>query len=531
MRDLQGRPGQARALWVLIGVSTAIRLVWACLLGAAVDEPYYFQFIRHLDWSYFDHPPMVALVGLPGLILAGDPYSVPGLRLGFIILFACSTWLIARLATRYFGAKAGFYAALALNVSGYFGLGVGTIAQPDGPLLFFWLLTLDRLSIAFQSERGINPWVWVGLAWGGAMQSKYHAVLLPVGALLFLALRPESRRCLKTPGPYLAAVLGLTIFAPVVVWNSAHGWASFLFQGGRAEAPKAFRLDHLAVAIGSETLYLFPWLWLAMAGLLVLLLWRGVKSWDVGESFMVSQAVPALLLFHWVASFGRIMPYWPLFGFIALMPLLGRTWARGLDASWPFLKPYLVAITLFPVLLIVVVTLQDRTGLFEDRQGRIFGLIAPGVDPTNEPIAWDQVAAELRRRGLIGKPNTFFFTDSWNRSASLALALRDQAPVACYQLEPRSFNLWSRPEDWVGRDGIFIEDDRRPGQLSHFNQWFLQYEPIGTVKVERRGHLVREVYLYHGHTQSWPFPFDGRLKARATTSPSAFARRPGQVAR
>ena len=44
--------------------------------------------------------------------------------------------------------KAGFLAALALNLTGYYGLAASMFALPDGPLLFFWLLTLDRLSLA-----------------------------------------------------------------------------------------------------------------------------------------------------------------------------------------------------------------------------------------------------------------------------------------------------------------------------------------------------------------------------------------------
>ncbi len=85
------------ALWALIAVSTILRLVWASSLGAAFDEPYYIQYIQHPAWGYFDHPPMVALVGALGLALTRDAFSVFGLRIGFILLFAGSTWLMARL--------------------------------------------------------------------------------------------------------------------------------------------------------------------------------------------------------------------------------------------------------------------------------------------------------------------------------------------------------------------------------------------------------------------------------------------------
>ena len=58
--------------------------------------------------------------------------------------------------------------------------------------------------------------------------------------------------------------------------------------------------------------------------------------------------------------------------------------------------------------------------------------------------------------------------------------------------------IWSHPEDWVGRDGIFVESVRAPGTLSNFRPFFARYESIGTVQVVRRGVLIREVYLYRG---------------------------------
>ena len=108
------------------------------------------------------------------------------LRSGFVALFAASTWLMWRIAARWYGPRAGFFAALALNLTGYYGLAASTFAFPDGPLLFFWLLTIDRLSVALEQPRKTLPWVWVGLAWGGAMLSKYHANLLAGGHALVL---------------------------------------------------------------------------------------------------------------------------------------------------------------------------------------------------------------------------------------------------------------------------------------------------------------------------------------------------------
>ena len=142
-------------------------------------------------------------------------------------------------------------------------------------------------------------------------------------------------------------------------------------------------------------------------------------------------------------------------------------------------------------------------------------MIAPNNDLTADKICWDEVASELERRGLLTDPRTFLFTDSWDRSAGLALATRGKAPVACYHLEPRSYSFWSRPEDWVGRDGIFVESERAPGALSRYHRFFMRYESIGSVRIVRRGAFIREVYLYRGTDQACPFPFDGRLRELA----------------
>jgi hypothetical protein len=182
-------------------------------------------------------------------------------------------------------------------------------------------------------------------------------------------------------------------------------------------------------------------------------------------------------------------------------------------------------------LLALLLTAQARFGLLEDRQGRLLGLIAPKHDPSADLVCWEQVARELERRGLLSERGTFLFTDSWERSAGLALAMRGKAPVACYHVEARSYSFWSRPEDWVGRDGIFIESVRVPGVVANYNPFFARYESIGSVRIVRRGILLREVYHYRGTRQSGPFPFDGRFRELvqrgmiARGSAEGFARR------
>src|SRR5262249_36872894 len=159
----------------------ALRLVWSALMPVCNDEAYHYLFTVYPDWSYFDHPPMMMWIEWLGITACGGCVHPLSLRLGVVLMIGRSTLVVARLTERWYGAWAGFYAALVLNLTVYYG-GAGGFALPDPPLLFFGLLTILALANALIAEPGRTlPWVWVGLAFAGTLVSKYHAIFLPMG--------------------------------------------------------------------------------------------------------------------------------------------------------------------------------------------------------------------------------------------------------------------------------------------------------------------------------------------------------------
>lgn len=508
-----------RALWALIGTATLARLAWAASLGGMANEAYYYMYAQHLDWSYFDHPPMVGLVSAAGLRLVGGVAPVLGLRLGFVALMAGSTWLMARIASRAFGDRAGLLAAVALNATAFYGVKVGTLAEPDGPLLFFWLLTMDRLAAALLGPGRTRDWLAVGLAWGGAMLCKHHAVLLPVGACLYLIMNKNSRKCLATPGPYLAAVVGGLMFAPVVAWNAAHGWASFAYQGSRAGGFTGFRADMFLEAMVAQVLYLTPWVFAGIVVMAAGLARRGPRSWTAAETFFLSVALPPLALFLGVATYRRIMPHWPIVGFVGLLPMLGNWLAARLDARPRSTRRWLAFGLAAPLALGTLVVAQANTGFLQDSRGRLLGLVKPIKDPTVDTVRWPQIAEALRARGLVDRPGTFLFTDYWCFSAELAMATGRPGAVACYQRDSRSYTFWSRPEDWVGRDGIFVRLEDGLAPPSYYEPWFDRVELLDSFPIVRAGTAMQTVKLYRCVRQTAPFLF-GRSGAEAVPKPT-----------
>ena len=364
------------AVGILIAVTLLVRLILATNLGLGNDEAYHFLYAVHPAPSYFDHPPMMAWVEMLGMAIPGAGALSWAVRIGFILLFAGSTWRLARVTSRYYGATAGFLAAFALNISGYYGLAASTFVLPDGPLLFFWLLTIDRLSVALDEPAtgSLMAWIWVGLAWGGAMLSKYHGVFLPLGAALYFLLDRPARCWLLKPGPYLALGLGLALFSPVVIWNAGHGWASFLFQGGCAVGGGMLRPDYLLVALLAQGAYLFPWIWVPLMVILV----RECRHWRQiaeHERLWLCLAIVPMGVFTLVACFRPVLPHWGLIGLVALLPILGRNWSARLERRPEPTRRILTAFAALSFFILALTIVEFRYGVLQRDRDGLRGLI------------------------------------------------------------------------------------------------------------------------------------------------------------
>src|SRR5215469_12990890 len=138
-------------LWLILATGI-LRLVTAGAMGLGMDESYTTAISRDLHLSYFDHPPLHQWLAHA----AGEMFGYGRwVRLPFIALFAGSTWLMYRLGARLFGGMAGFWAALALNLTAFYGVAAATWVLPDGPLVFFELgaaLTVARILFPLEGE-------------------------------------------------------------------------------------------------------------------------------------------------------------------------------------------------------------------------------------------------------------------------------------------------------------------------------------------------------------------------------------------
>jgi 4-amino-4-deoxy-L-arabinose transferase-like glycosyltransferase len=318
--------------WLLaLGALTALRLAVAGLTPLAPDEAYYWVWSRSLQAGYLDHPPMVALFIAVGTALIGD--TALGVRLLAPVSVALGSVLLARAAEDLFpGRHAGPWAAGLMNATLLTGVG-GVTMTPDTPLLFFWVAALWALARLHATGDG-RWWLAVGLLAGLALASKYTAVLFGAGLLLWLAADPGARRWWRRWELWAGGAIAALVYAPVVAWNMAHGWASFAKQGGRAGAGAAGEsLRYLAELLAGQAGLATPLVFLACvagAGAAARRWWREGD----GAALLISALVlPGAALFLWQATGSRVQGNWPAILYpgaaIAAAALLpARLWQR-----------------------------------------------------------------------------------------------------------------------------------------------------------------------------------------------------------
>ena len=269
---LSSRDESARTLVVAaVAYVLALRLVYAATVELLPEEAYYWNYSRHLDIGYLDHPPMVAWLIRLGTFVFGQ--SQFGVRIGAIGCAIVASIFIYRLTRNLFG-EASALAALVLTQTLPFFFLSGFLMTPDAPLTAAWAAALYFLERALIAGRA-GAWWGAGFALGIGFISKYSIGLLVPVTLLFMIWDHKSHRWWRRWEPYAAAALALAIFSPVIIWNAQHDWASFEFQTVRrlAETPR-FALHKL---IASALVLITPTGVLAVAAAL-----SSRKSLDAG---------------------------------------------------------------------------------------------------------------------------------------------------------------------------------------------------------------------------------------------------------
>ncbi|TGQ04848.1 MULTISPECIES: glycosyltransferase family 39 protein [unclassified Mesorhizobium] len=472
-----------------------LRLVYQGDMDLIPQEAYYWNYAQHPAWGYLDHPPMVAWLIRLGSAIFGD--SEFGVR-----IMATGCWLVTaffsfRLAHNLFGRRdEAFIALMLLSVLPFF-MGVGLLATPDAPLTAAWagaLYFLERATI------GLRPTAWLGagLCVGLGMLSKYTIALLGPATLVFLLIHPQTRLWFSTRWPYLAAILALAVFSPVIAWNGLNGWASFEFQGSRRWSGEEMQfsvhslIGYIAVLLGPIGI----WLGIAAASKLV---WRPDRFHArAATTFVLIFTLVPLSVFAAFSILHAVKMNWTGPIWLALLPAMANVVATAVrSGSMPRMIIFLKMGTVASVLVFAVLLHYVALGLpFVGYSGSLRGL----------PVAWEEFSLRAEQIGAAVKADTGYSPllvgmDKYNIASELAFYGRGRTGLEnitsqnVFGEEGLMFGVWNAPS--LSRRGAVIlfgvkEDSVSSNRLA---RWF---EHIGSVRTETvwKNHAVVGRFFY-----------------------------------
>jgi len=475
----------------LIFVTLLARLVFASALGLGVDESYMVAAGRKLQLSYFDHPPLSWWMAWAAAHLTGSENALV-VRLPFIALFALTTLLMYRVTSALFGPAAGLWAAVMLNLAPVFGIGDAAWVLPDGPLLAALLGAVSCLvaALGWKCRTSWGWWLGTGLCGGLALCSKYSAALPIIGVVAFLLTESTSRRWLTRPQPFVAGLVALLIFLPVLIWNAEHGWVSFLFQGGRVGG--LFRPFGPISTLAGEAAFLLPWIWLALVVCGLIAVRRGPG--DRERWLFVCLGAPPIIVFTVASLWGNVLFHWAAPGYLMLVPLLGDAIARHWRESRP-VRIWLLSTAAFVVVGTTVFASEVRFSWLP----ALIGDFPLGKDPSLEVVDWASLGQDLANRRLLDEDGLVVAALRWSDAGKIDYALGGRIAVICLGPDPHQYGLVARQDDYAGSDVLILARtslENVIGQLWFLFDWI---EPLEPVTVFHAGRPALRLNLFLGH--------------------------------
>jgi len=464
------QPPPARgALVLLLAATVLVHLPAMTRYGWFRDELYYVSCAKRLAWGYVDQPPLSIAVLAAWRLLVRD--SLAGMRVVPLLAHAALVVLAMRLARRLGGGA--FAQALAglgvlgsliyLGMDHYYSMNALDSVLWAGAALS--LLRALEAPAAGGSER-TRDWVGFGAVVGLGLLNKLSMLWCVAGLLLGVVLSAR-RRVLATRGPWLAGVIAALLFAPHLVWQLRHDWATLEFmRNATAHKMVAASLPGFLIAqvLGMNPLAAPLWL----AGLVRGLRGRTSHEYRGDAGFVLAVqyvSILALLLVVRTARADYLAPAYP--GLLALggVAFERATVARGRRA-WRVAAvalPIAGMLALLPFALPVLapdafVHYEAALGLkpATEEHHRMGALPQHYADMFGWPEFADSVARVASTLTPEERSRAIVIVDNYGEAGALEMFGRGRLPRIASQ--HNNWYLWGPPA-WDRSVAIFVGRD------------------------------------------------------------------------
>ncbi len=429
----------------------AIRLAALAVtpLGLDVEEAQYWQWSTTPDLGYFTKPPMIAWVISVGTTIFGD--TTFGVRFMAPIIQGICAILFMKIAQSAHSQKAGNIAALIWLTLPISALG-GQIVSTDSPMLLFLLAaTLMLVPLANFEKIDGKAALLSGLFTGLGMMSKYAAIYLPAGLLLWWVFVGRHHDLIKIRHVF-AYIAGIGVsLLPNLVWNINNGFVTARHLSHNAN------LDEPSYSILGSLEFLFAQMGVVGPVIFVIAIMTLVFSRQHKTSqFWIALFIPAITIISIQGFFSDANANWA----VASWPPALLLTAMYCADHWRRLRnPLLIGIGLNTGIMMVVLITSFAGSL---------GPLTPASDPLRRLKAWQLHAGDIADFASVHDVDNIVVMRR-GFAAKLIWELRDtNIAVALIDGNGIPENHFEKTFPWVpkhGRASVFINEEATPPSL------------------------------------------------------------------
>jgi hypothetical protein len=416
------------AIWLLVN------LVSAFFTPLYSDEAYYALFARNLDFGYFDHPPMIALMIRIGLSVFNNEF---GVRLLSVIAVAVALYFIYKLAEVH---KPLLFLVCILSI---FGLNVlGFLALPDSPLLLFSVLFFIVYK-RFLAEENYPNSLLLGLIMALMLYSKYHGILIIIFTII------SNLKLLRSYKFYISAVVALLLFIPHILWQLNNDFVTIsyhLFERSASVYKGSFTFEYLS----GQMLYYGP---ISMVFLLITAV--TVKHSGLFERALIWNLWGFLGFFLIGTLKGRVEVNWT---FPVLIPLLIFFLKSG--CAKPVIEKWFYILAFPVIILIILLRLQA-----------IYPVFNIDIDRINDFRGQRELGKEVIEK-CDGLP---LVTNTYQKAGLISFYSNTFVPSINVNSRRNQFNLWHSDNSLRFKKVAFINNYLDEGVMLQ-NRYYEDYK-------------------------------------------------------
>jgi len=489
-----------RKLFLLtLAALTIIRLFLINQFELSPDEAYYWTWSRHLDWSYFDQGPMLALVIRFFTSLCGNSteWSV---RLGSVVLSLISSWFFFELIVNLFqNTRTAWYGFIAFQSALLISAGA-VMMMHDSIMMCFWIAALYFFHRAL-FEHWTAGWISGSLALGLGALSKYTMALFVPCLLLFILLSPKHRIWWQRPHLYLAGLLTLTLVSPIIIWNIHHNWASFGHIGDLSGVEKCWSFSFKTIGnfIGGQLGVMGPLLALFCFAAPVI----GWQKWrsNIPDAekylFLTCFSGPILLFFLLLSLRTEVYANWSAPAYPAAIALLAG-WMISLLNSKHSRQAHFWATVSIVISLLMTVTahLEVVCGILP-----LKGRAAHSVDRIRGwAVMGTEVGRLLSELQKSSRTKVFLAARRYQMGGILSFYTPGQPEVQLLPLrEPANnqYRFWDQSAELAGQNALYVCEHY--WEMEHIQKRFDRIETLPPFAVIENGRNIREIRFFYAY--------------------------------